>query len=137
MNHYNLFISHAWRYSDHYWKVVSWLDEAKEASLFTWSNYSVPKHDPLIDPSTPTGKKKLQGMLNDQMRPASKVIIMSGMYAQYSDWIQFETLLAVEMKKYIIGLKPWGQERIPSLVQDYATEIVGWNRDSLLRAIVS
>jgi hypothetical protein len=106
--HYNLFISHAWRYSEHYYKVVDWLNEAKADGLLTWSNYSVPSHDPLIDPNSPAGKKKLEGMIDDQIRPTSKVIILSGMYVAYSDWIQFEILKAVAMNKYIVGVKPWG-----------------------------
>ena len=50
---YDLFLSHAWRYNDDYYKLEKML---KEASLFKWRNYSVPKHDPLIDPNSYAGK---------------------------------------------------------------------------------
>ena len=54
---YNIFISHAWKYSEHYNKVVTWLNEAQAEGQFTWKNYSVPEHNPLIDPNTSAGKR--------------------------------------------------------------------------------
>ena len=132
---YNLFISHAWRYSDAYATVVSWLDEAQKNGELTWKNYSVPEHDPLVNPDTAVGKTTLKELLKGQIRPASKIIIISGMYANYSDWIDFEIDTSIDLSKYIIGLKPWGQERIPVKISDNADTMVGWNRASLIRAI--
>jgi len=40
------------------------------------------------------------------------------------------------MGKYIIGLKPWGQERIPSKIQNNANKMVGWNKKSLIDALL-
>ena len=132
---YNLFIGHAWRYSDAYATVVSWLDEAQKNGELTWKNYSVPEHDPLVNPDTAVGKTTLKELLKGQIRPASKIIIISGMYANYSDWIDFEIDTSIDLSKYIIGLKPWGQERIPVKISDNADTMVGWNRASLIRAI--
>ena len=56
----NIFISHAWKYSEHYNKIVQWLNEAQDEGKLTWKNYSVPSHDPLIDPNTTVGKNKLK-----------------------------------------------------------------------------
>jgi len=41
------------------------------------------------------------------------------------------------MEKYIIGVKPWGQERIPTKVSENADVMVGWNYESLISAILS
>ena len=41
---YNLFISHSWAYGDAYDNLCSLLDKA---SNFSYSNYSVPKDDPV------------------------------------------------------------------------------------------
>lgn len=136
MANYHIFISHAWKYSDSYNTVVRWLNEAEDEGKLTWSNYSVPEHDPLIDPDTTVGKNKLKEMLKNQIRPSSKVIVISGMYVAYSDWIDFEIDTAVSMEKYIIGLKPWGQEKVPTKVQDNADIMVGWNKQSLIDAIL-
>ena len=37
--------------------------------------------------------------------------------------------------KPIIAVVPWGHTNIPTIVQQVAKEIVGWNRDSIVRAI--
>jgi hypothetical protein len=137
MKTYNIFISHAWKYTEHYNKIVQWLNEAQSEGKFNWKNYSVPQHDPLIDPNTQAGKKKLKEELEGQIKPASIVIILSGMYAAYSDWIDFEIDTAVSYGKYIIGVKPWGQERIPTKVSNNADIMVGWNKSSVVDAVAA
>lgn len=124
---YNLFISHAWKYEADYNTVVSWLED----SNLKYKNYSVPQHDPLDANNT----KKLKEQLTNQIRPSSIVIVISGMYAAYSDWIDYEIDEAVRMEKTILGLKPWGSERIPQKIQDHADEMVGWQSKSLIDAI--
>lgn len=137
MKTYHIFISHAWKYSEHYNKIVEWLDEAKAEGTLNWTNYSVPSHDPLIDPDTTVGKNELKSLLKQQINPASVVIILSGMYAAYSDWIDYEIDTAVELDKYIIGVKPWGQERVPTKVSNNADVMAGWNKDSVINAILN
>ena len=130
---YHIFISHAWNYSDAYNTVVRWLNEAQDEGKLTWTNYSVPEHDPVDANNT----KKLQAALDAQIKPASKVIVISGMYAAYSDWINYEIDQSVNYGKYIIGLRPWGQERVPAKITDNATVMVGWNKASLISAITN
>lgn len=137
MKTYNLFISHAWKYTEHYNKIVQWLNEAQSEGKFNWKNYSVPEHDPLIDPNTSSGKNTLKNALNDQIKPASIVIILAGMYAAHSDWIDYEIDTAVSYNKYIIGVKPWGQERIPVRVSNNSNVMVGWNKKSIIDAVSS
>ena len=137
MNTYNIFISHAWKYTEHYNKVVQWLDEAKNEGTLNWKNYSVPEHDPLIDPNSSAGKNTLKNELKDQIKPASVVLVLAGMYVSYSDWIDFEIDTAVNSNKYIIGIEPWGQERIPSKVSNNADVMVGWNKNSVINAILN
>lgn len=137
MSTYNIFISHAWKYSDDYNQIVTWLNEAQQEGLFTWKNYSVPEHDPLIDSNTTVGKNTLKNMLKEQIRPASKILVLSGMYVAYSDWIDFEIDTAVDYSKYIIGIKPWGQERIPTKISSNADKMVGWNKSSVINAILA
>ena len=88
------------------------------------ANYSVPVHDPLIDPDKPAGKKKLQSEIDGQIAPASVVLVLSGMYAAHSDWIEYEVLKSVDYGKHIVGVRPWGQERTPKIVSDYADIMV-------------
>ena len=57
------------------------------------------------------------------------------MYAAYSDWIEYEIDEATRMGKYIIGVEPWGQEKVPTIVSNNADVMVGWNSDSVVNAI--
>jgi len=57
------------------------------------------------------------------------------MYVNYSDAIQDEIEIARAYNKPIIAIAPWGHTNIPIIVQQVAKEIVGWNRDSIVRAI--
>lgn len=124
---YNLFISHAWHRNEHYNRIVEWLDN----SIILWRNYSVPEHDPL----DANNASKLKAALTEQIRHASAVIILAGMYANYSGLIDYEIDEAVRMGKPIIAVEPWGQERIPYKISSCATVIVGWNSSSVINAI--
>lgn len=123
----NIFISHAWKYSVDYFTIIRWLKE----SLIVYHNYSVPEHDPLDAGNT----RKLKAALTEQMRHANIVIIIAGMYANYSNWIQYEIDEAVRMRKKIIAIKPRGNERIPLTIQMAAHKTVNWNSTSLVDAI--
>lgn len=87
----HIFISHAWKYNDDYNTIVSWLNEAN----ITWKNYSVPEHDPLDANNT----QKLKGALTEQIRHANIIIIIGDMYANYSNWIEYEVDEAKRMYK--------------------------------------
>lgn len=128
---YDVFISHAWKYDDDYCRVVDFL---AGANYFTWRNYSVPVHDP-VDPKDSKSKGKLEEALRRQMRPVNVVLIVSGMYTAYSDWIQFEIDYSVLLGKPIIGIRPWGAEKTPKAVSDVAREMVGWQEKSIIDAI--
>ena len=123
-----LFISHSWNYDSHYYDVVNWLNEAPN---FEWYNYSVPRDDSCDEVTI----KGLTDCILKQMRLAHCIIILAGMYASHSSWIDFEIDEAVRMGKTIIGVKPWGQERLPQKIKDNATVIVGWNSKSVVDAI--
>ena len=131
----HIFISHAWKYNSDYEKIVQWLNEAKAEGILEWKNYSVPSHSPLIDPNSNSGKYILENELNDQIKPASIVIVIGGMYAAYSNWIEYEIKTAVKYGKYIIAVEPWGQQRVPTIIQNNCNVSVGWNKSSVINAI--
>lgn len=125
---YHIMISHSWDYNDHYEKVCGWLDEAK---YFKWSNYSVPLSQPL----DVKGKRELQEKLRNRISNCSCIIVLSGMYVSYSEWIDYEIDTAKALGKPVIGVKPWGQEHVPTKVQSDSTVLVGWNSDSVVQAV--
>lgn len=126
---YNLFISHSWAYSDTYEGLVRLLD-AK--SYFDYRNYSVPKNDPIHNANN---DYQLREAIRVQMQHASCVLILAGVYATYSKWINIEIDLAKQMRKRIIAIQPWGAERTSMVVKNASDAIVGWNTDSIVSAI--
>ena len=125
---YKLFISHAWAYEEAYTGIIQFLNDA---SNFSYSNFSVPK-DKAFDSMT---KSQLQQQLRNQINPIQCAIILGGMYIAHSDWIQFEIDHAVKLDKPILGIRPWGAERMPQALINAATEVVGWNTASIVAAI--
>jgi len=124
-----IFISHAWDYSQHYNKIAEWLNDA---SNFSWKNCSVPSTHGLPD----TTAKGLMAGMTRQINPSQVVVVLGGMYAAHSSWIEYEIREAKRMKKPIVGVKPWGQERIPMIVQEASwCEPVGWNSASVVDAV--
>lgn len=134
---FNIFISHAWKYSSEYSRLEALLNSVRENPLrkFNYKNYSVPKHNPLVDPKTEVGFRKLKSELDGQISPTSCVLIISGMYVAYRPWIQLEINIANKYHKPIIGVIPRGQINIPLEVKNSAYELVGWNTESIVAAI--
>lgn len=122
---YRLFISHSWGHNDEYYRLVDYLNEARG---FTWENLSVPEHDPVTDAA-------LRRRLRDQIKPASVVIILAGLYASHSDAIQMEIDIAQSLEKPIVGVRPWGNQRTSVAVRAAADEVVGWNTQSIVDAV--
>ena len=66
------------------------------------------------------------------------MLILGGVYATYSKWINAEIDLAVEgflLPKSIIAVRPWGNRVVSRVVRDAADEIVNWNTESIVAAI--
>lgn len=129
---YSLFISHAWKYNEEYYRLENLLQQAPN---FLFRNYSVPTHDPLIDPGTRIGQGRLADMLDNQIRPVQCVLVIAGMYAAHRYWMDKEVAIAQMYEKPIIGVIPRGQERIPQSVDFAAHAMVRWNTDSIVSAI--
>ena len=125
---YHILISHSWDYNSDYETIKRWLNNT---SYFNWTDYSVPLSKPL----NVSCKRELKEKLHTRIALCSCVIILSGMYVAYSEWIDYEINTAIELGKPIIGIKPWGQEKVPSIVSEKADVIVGWNSNSVIQAI--
>ena len=132
MNTYNLFISHSWRYSDAYDRLVNLLENRE---YFAFRNYSVPPDDPIHGAGTDA---QLRQAIRNQMMPCHVILILAGVYASYSKWINIEIDLATNgftRSKPIVAIRPWGSERTSLRVTSAADTIVGWNTESVVRAI--
>lgn len=129
-NTYNLFISHSWAYGDAYEKLVGLLDS--KGGHFPYKNYSVPQDDPIHNAPN---QSELRAAIERQIKPASVVLILAGVYSTYSKWINVEIEIAAQLGKPIIAIEPWGSEKTSKVVKDSADKIVKWQTDSIVNAI--
>ena len=61
---------------------------------------------------------------------------MAGKYATYSKWIQREIQISKQdYDKPIVGIRPWANEQVSSVVSTAADRLVGWNTASIVSAI--
>lgn len=131
----HVFISHSWSYSGHYDTLSSWIFSQSwqigQASI-TFLDYSVPKNDPIHNVRT---QKALQDAIYAKIARTHVVIIPTGMYTNYSKWIQKEISGSNSYAKPILAVNPWGQERTSSVVSHSAKLTVGWNSKSVIDGI--
>lgn len=129
---YNLFISHSWAYTDAYDKLVRMLNAAPR---FEWRDYSVPRNDPIHNAPNAV---KLREAIKTQMIFTNVVVVMAGVYATYSKWINEEIDLAhrgFSVRKPVLAIEPYGSERTSKFVKDNADLIVKWNTSSIIAGV--
>ena len=130
MKNRNLFISHSWAYGDAYDRLVRMLNDAPR---FQYSNYSVPKNDPVHNAPS---QRALYDAIKAKVRFCDVVIIMAGVYSTYSEWINKEIQIAkTDFSKPIRAVKPWANKRVSKVVADNADRIAAWNTNSIVSAI--
>lgn len=130
LKNYRLFISHSWTYGDAYERLVGFFNEYP---YFRWTNYSVPKDDPI---HSAANEAQLREAIKKQIAPANCVVILAGVYSTYSKWINIEVDIAKnDFKKPLIAIQPWGAERTSAVVKQNADIIVKWNSRSIIEAI--
>lgn len=126
---YRIFVSHSWDYNDEYENLIDLLDKATH---FEYTNYSVPEEDEI---DADTDEELEEELREGQIKPASVVIVLAGLYSSYSDWIGREIRIAEEEDKAILGVEPWGSDSTSNYVERHADQMVGWNTDSVVDAI--
>ena len=132
MKDVHIFISHSWTYRNHHDGLVALL---RNTPKFRIRDYSVPKDDPIHTNGTDID---LENAIWDQMRSCSVVLVLAGLYANYSKWIDKEIRMAQKgfsTPKPIVAIEPWGSERTSTVVKDAADRIVKWNTNSIVDAI--
>lgn len=129
MRTYNLFISHSWNYSDAYNRLVDLLNSRP---YFAYKNFSVSEDNPIEDGF---GRALIEAAIRRKMQLCNCVIILAGVYATYSKWINIEIRIAQSLGKPIIAIEPWGAERTSLVVKNAAHSTVKWNKESLISEI--
>ena len=128
---YHLFISHSWDHSDAYERLVALLRK----SDMEFKDYSVPRDDPIHNARTDA---KLRQAIREQMARSSVVIVLAGVYATYSKWIDQEISLAQSAFRYpkpVLAIAPFGSKKTSVPVKHAADRIVRWSTSSIVGAI--
>lgn len=131
----HVFISHSWAYSGHYETLSTWIFSERWAfgqALLDFRNFSIPRNDPIHNVGSTA---QLQSAIFNKIARSHVVVIPSGMYTNYSKWIQKEIDGAKSYQKPIVAVNPWGQERRAGVVLNNADIGVGWNKKPIVEAI--
>ena len=129
-----VFISHSWKYSNHYDKLVEWVFEdswSVDGKGIAFQNVSVPKDEPIL---YSRNDSELYSAILQKIALADVVVIPVGMYASYSKWIQKEIDGSTYLRVPILAVTPWGQKRA-SRVAAAAAKEVGWASRSVVQGI--
>ena len=95
-------------------------------------NFSVPKDNPIHNAPT---VKALKDAIYAQIARSHVIVIPTGMYTNYSKWIQKEIDGAAEYSKPILAVNPSGQQRASEVVTSQAHRTVNWNSKSVVDGI--
>jgi hypothetical protein len=129
---YGLFLSHAWKNDSDYSELVKMLESYDS---FEFKNYSELDCGSPVDPDEAAQKNKLISMLDEQIRGAGCVLILSGMYGADSYWISKEIKIAKAYNKPVIAVKSREHGKVPKAIQDDAVKVVAWDAESIVDAV--
>lgn len=125
---YHIFISHSWTYPDDLKNLRKLLNER--------GYFNVEFEEASADePINSVNAIYIKNRLKQKISNSNIVLGIAGVYASYSEWMTWELDKALELNVPIIGVAPWGQERVSKTVSDRAKEVVRWNTESIVAAI--
>jgi hypothetical protein len=125
---YHIFISHSWKYPNDLENLRTLL---RERGYFNVEFEEASADEPINS----TNAYYIKRRLTEKISNSNIVLGIAGMYASYSDWMEWELDKAIELGVPIVGVIPRGQERISKTVSDRSKEDVRWNTESIVAAI--
>lgn len=125
---YSVFISHSWDHVDDLKNLRNLLE--KRGYFHVEFEEASPE-----EPINSENSAYIRRRLKEKISNSDIVLGIAGMYASYSDWMEWELDTALEKKVPIVGVIPWKQERVSSVVSSRAKECVRWNTESIVNAI--
>lgn len=128
MKTYKVFISHSWKHVKDLNQLRSLLEKR---GYFKVEFTEVPPSESINS----TNSNYIKSKLRTKIRESDIVLGIAGVYASYSDWIDWELSMAKKNGKSVIGVIPYGSKRVSSTVSKYALKTVKWNTESIVAAI--
>jgi len=125
---YKIFISHSWAHHD---DLLALRNLLNSRGYFNVEFTEASKDVPINSPYAPYIKTRLR----NKIQSSNIVLALAGVYASHSEWMPWELDTAKSYGIQIIGIIPWGQERISSQVLTRSVVDVRWNTESIVNAI--
>ena len=125
---YSVFISHSW---DHVEDLKGLRNLLKKRGYFPVEFEEVSPEERIKSENPAYIRRRLKEKISN----SDIVLGIAGVYASHSDWMEWELDTAIAEGIPIAGVIPWGQRYISSVVSSRAEECVGWNTDSIVKAI--
>lgn len=125
---YRIFISHSWRYSDDLVNLRKLLNDRGYFNV----EFQEASQDASINSEN---AYYIKSNLKKRILSSDIVLGIAGIYASYSEWIAWKLETARDKAIPIVGVIPWGQERISATVTKYSRIDVRWNAESIVDAI--
>jgi hypothetical protein len=131
---YDIFVTHAWRYHEDWTKICEILDKTPGLA---WRNFSLPWHDPAMDPNSEVGGIFIRNFLETQIVPVHGVILLAGVYAIKSAqrWLNLEIEFARKHNKPIIAIPALGETVVPDEIRSVSDMSAGWHAEAVIAAL--
>jgi len=128
VTNFKIFISHSWTYHQ---DLVNLRNLLQTRGYFNVEFLEASSDVPINS----TNGSYVKQALKTKILASHIVLAIAGVYATHSDWMNYELETAYNNNIPIVGVAPHGQERVSSVVQGYAVEVVRWNTESIVKAI--
>jgi hypothetical protein len=125
---FKIFISHSWTYHN---DLVNLRNLLRSRGYFNVEFLEASADLPINS----TNGYYIKQTLKTKILSSHKVLAIAGVYATHSEWMNYELETAYNNNIPIVGVVPYGQQRISSIVQRYAKKVVRWNTESIVTAI--
>lgn len=134
LKYYDIFLTHAWRFHDDWTKFSELIDKTPGIA---WRNFSLPWHDPAMNPNTEVGGRFIRDFLESQIIPVHGVVLLTGVYEIKSArrWFDMEVEMARKHNKPLIGIPAIGEKTVPDEVSSLCDTCCEWDAMELLAAI--
>src|SRR5262245_17033634 len=131
---YDLFLTHAWRYTDEWQGLVALLDEKLPHK---WRNWSLPWYDTSIEKLTPEGHAELIRLLKGQIAWASAIVVVPETVSTTEGrmWLDTQLEIARAHEKPVIGVLPTDGRPFPSELAARVSTVVPRDANEITQAV--
>jgi hypothetical protein len=128
---YDLFLTHAWYYTDEWQGLVAMLDEYVPGK---WRNWSIPWHDTSIERHTEDGRAALEKLLRGHILMSSAILLLPETRNMPDGklWLEKQLGIGAEYSKPVIGIRARDNHRFPQDLVGCVCEIVDRNASQII-----